>query len=119
MMQTVAAVIQRPLWASFFVGAECPWGFYSPEEYHPWLLEAGLRPLRVELVPKDMIHKGPAGLAGWLRTTWMPYVQRVPGHLQQAFLDETVAAYLHDHPPDTNGNIHLHMVRLEVEAAKP
>jgi hypothetical protein len=40
--------------------------------------DAGLAAGRVELIPKDMTHDGRAGLAGWLRTTWMPYLQRLP-----------------------------------------
>lgn len=118
-VQTMIRIIRRPQWASYFAGVAFPWGFYSPEEYRPWLASAGLRAVRVELVPKDMIHHGPAELAGWLRTTWMPYVQRVPPELQQTFLDEVVAAYLNTHPADAQGNVHLNMVRLEVEAAKP
>jgi len=117
-VRAVTQVMCRPVWAAYFVGFEFPWGFYSPEEYRLWLAAAGLGAVRVELVPKDMVHPGPAGLAGWLRTTWMPYVQRVPVELQQAFLDESVAEYLKAHPVDAQGNVHLDMVRLEVEAVK-
>ncbi|MCL2646084.1 MAG: methyltransferase domain-containing protein [Phycisphaerales bacterium] len=117
-VDAVTQVTRRPSWASYFVGFEFPWGFYSPEEYRAWLAEAGLRAVRVELVPKDMIHQGPAGLASWLRTTWMPYVQRVPADLQQAFLNESVAEYLKAHPADAQGNVHMNMVRLEVEATR-
>ncbi|MCL2640366.1 MAG: methyltransferase domain-containing protein [Phycisphaerales bacterium] len=117
-VHAVTEVTRRPAWASYFVGFEFPWGFYSPEDYHAWLPEAGLRPVRVELVPKDMIHQGPAGLASWLRTTWMPFVQCVPVDLQQAFLDESVGEYIKTHPTDAQGNVHLKMVRLEVEAVK-
>lgn len=118
-VKTVMQITQRPRWANYFVGAEFPWGFYSPEEYRPGLAEAGLQAVRVDLIPKDMVHQGPTGFAGWLRTTWMPYVQRVPPALQQAFLDEVLTEYLHDHPADANGGVHLNMVRLEVEAIKP
>jgi trans-aconitate 2-methyltransferase len=66
-----------------------------------------------------MTHEGPKGLEGWLRTTWMPYWQRVPDDLQQLFLDEVVEAYLSSHPvPRGDRLIHMNMVRLEVEAAK-
>ena len=117
-VEAVTKVCGRPQWASYFVGAEFPWGFYSPEEYRPWLTGAGLRAIRVELIPKDMTHSGPTGLADWLRTTWMPYVHRVPSDSQQAFLDEVVAEYLKAHPIDASGQVHLNMMRLEVEAVK-
>jgi len=118
-VQAVLEVTRRPRWEAYFVGAEFPWGFYSPEEYRPWLVTAGLRAVRAELVAKDMVHHGPEGLAGWLRTTWMPYVQRVPAELQQAFLDEAVADYVKTHPADAQRNVHLNMMRLEVEAVRP
>ncbi|HEX2970865.1 MAG TPA: hypothetical protein VHP11_00945, partial [Tepidisphaeraceae bacterium] len=81
--------------------------------------DAGLHPLRVELIPKDMIHPGPAGLAAWLRTTWHPYTQALPESLRQPFIDEVVRRYVASHPLDSQGNVHLAMVRLEVEACKP
>jgi trans-aconitate methyltransferase len=71
------------------------------------------------MLPKDMIHKGPPGLAAWVRTTWMPYTQRVPERLRAAFIDEIVSRYVQDHPLDGQGDVHLRMVRLEVEAARP
>ena len=63
-----------------------------------------------------MTHEGWKGLEGWLRTTWMPYWQRVPTELQQQFFDEIVEDYLKNHPMDANGLVHLPMVRLKVEA---
>ncbi|MEI8195674.1 MAG: methyltransferase domain-containing protein [Phycisphaerae bacterium] len=118
MLEAVMEITQRPKWADYFVGALLPWGFYSPEQYRPWLAEAGLQATRVELVPKDMVHHGPNGLAAWLRTTWMPVVQRVPVELQQEFLGEVVVKYLKTHPADASGMVHLNMMRMEVEAVK-
>jgi trans-aconitate 2-methyltransferase len=111
-------VIARPLWAEYFVDFRFPWGFYGPDEYRPWLEEAGFTVTRLELMPKDMTHEGRKGLEGWLRTTWMPYWQRVPTELQQQFFDEIVEEYLKSRPMDAKGLVHLPMVRLEVEAAR-
>jgi len=63
-----------------------------------------------------MVHEGKEGLAGWLRTTWFPYTDRVPADLREEFLAEIVEAYVVAHPPDTTGGLHVDMVRLEVEA---
>jgi trans-aconitate 2-methyltransferase len=114
--RVVFEVIERTRWADYFVGMTFPWGFYSPDEYSPWLHEAGLVVTRLELIPKDMTHEGRKGLEGWLRTTWMPYWQRVPTDLQQQFFDEIVEGYVKSHPIDSEGLIHLPMVRLQVEA---
>jgi trans-aconitate methyltransferase len=66
-----------------------------------------------------MTHNCAAGLAGWIRTTWLPYTQRLPEALQAKFIEEIVQRYLKRRSPDADGIIHLDMVRLEVEAKKP
>ena len=63
-----------------------------------------------------MAQQGPGGLAGWIRTTWMPYTHRLPEEHREAFIFEAVDDYLHERPLDELGRSHVHMVRLEVEA---
>ncbi len=74
--------------------------------------------MRVDLVPKDMIHAGKEGLASWIRTTWMPYIHRVPESRREELIEEFLQEYLNQHPLDSQGNSHVKMVRLEVEAIK-
>ncbi len=105
-------------WASYFTNFDFRYGFYGPDEYTPWLCDAGLTPRRVELIAKDMIHEGKAGLAGWIRTTWLPYTQRVPEDECEPFISEMVEAYVAQHPLDGQGRVHVKMARLEVEATK-
>jgi len=73
--------------------------------------------VRVELVPKDMVHQGREGLAGWIRTTWLPFTERVPGELRGKFVDELADWYLRRYRPDREGLVHVNAIRLEVEAA--
>ena len=105
-------------WGRFFAGFEFPWGFYGPDEYIPWCAAAGLRVRRIELLPRTMKQKGAAGLSGWIRTTWMPYTERVPDDRRNAFIQEASARYLDLHPPDAQGNVNVVMLRLEVDAVK-
>jgi trans-aconitate 2-methyltransferase len=106
-------------WKQFFGGFKFPYGFFSDEEYRAFLVEAGFKPLRVELFPRVMKHAGAEGLAGWIRTTWLPYTERLPLELQDGFVKEITRRYLANHPADGDGVIHLGMMRLEVEAIKP
>lgn len=106
-------------WREHFDAFSCPYGFHSPADYRIWLEEAGLEPRRVELIPKDMIHAGSDGLAGWIRTTWLPYTERVPEADRDAFVAEVVRRYVERFPPDARGQVHVAMVRLEVEATRP
>lgn len=106
-------------WRNHFAGFDFPYGFYGLEEYEAWLREAGLRPVRVELIPKDMKHDGGAGLARWIGSTWLPYVGRVPEDRRAEFVADFARRYLGRHPPDGRNRVHVKMVRLEVEAAKP
>ncbi len=109
-------VVARPEWRACFVGFGSPYHFLGPEEYGRWLPECGFRPLRVELIPKDMQHDGVAGLLGWLRTTWFPYTDRLPVERRDDFLAGVLDAYTAAHPLDAAGRTHVAMVRLEVEA---
>ncbi len=109
-------VLTRPHWADHFRGFANPYSFYGPEQYEDWLPQAKFRPLRLELVPKDMQHPDAAGLLGWLRTVWFPYTDRLPGDRREAFLGEVVETYLAAYPADSAGRTHVAMVRLEVEA---
>jgi trans-aconitate 2-methyltransferase len=111
-------MIRAEPWKAFFTGFERPWGFYGPDDYAPWCREAGLVPLRIELIPKDMTQKGLDGLMGWVRTTWMPYTVRVPAQAREAFIREACERYISCHPQDAQGNVVVCMARLEVEAAK-
>jgi trans-aconitate 2-methyltransferase len=105
-------------WRKYFAGFDFSYGFFGPDEYAGWLGEAGLESQRVELFPKDMTYNDKAGFEGWIRTTWLPHTQRVPEEKRNGFISQVADAYLHRHPADDNGIIHVAMMRLEVEAFK-
>jgi len=105
-------------WNQYFCGFSFRYGFFSPEEYRPWLETAGLVPVRVELIPKDMAFSTREGFSGWLRTTWLPYLERVPQEQRGIFVDALADQYLAAYPPDPDGTVHVQMMRLEVEARK-
>ena len=115
-VEVLAAMLAREEWGGYFRDFSLPYRFCAPGEYEGWLRQAGLTPLRVELVPKDMVHEGRDGLAAWIRTTWLPFTQRIPEDLRDAFIFEIVDGYLDSHPPDGAGLAHVDAVRLEVEA---
>ena len=106
-------------WKQYFSDFSFPYHFYGPEEYRAWLEQAGLSPLRVELVAKDMVHLGQSGLEGIIRNTWLPYTERLPDHLRNDFVREMAKSYLRDYPLDENGQAHVRMMRLEVAARRP
>jgi trans-aconitate methyltransferase len=118
----VIAVLERLLlsgvWSRYFVGFAFPYHFYSSDDYSVWLPEAGLVPVRCALVEKDMVHDSADGLAGWIRTTWMPYTERLPHELREGFISDFVSHFLKDHPTDSSGRTHVQMIRLEVEATR-
>jgi trans-aconitate methyltransferase len=105
-------------WREFFSDFQFPWGFYAPREYRGWCEEAGLRVKRLELLPRDMVQQGTDGLANWIRTTWMPYTERLPAPRREDFVGEAVDRYTSSHPADSQGRIIVRMVRLELDAVK-
>lgn len=118
MLTAFAAVTQEPKWRDAFRDMSLPWAFYGPDEYTKWLDEAGLEAESIELVPRDLVHADVSGLTGWLRTTWLPFTQRVPPEQQESLLCEVVDEYLKRVPIDEEGRTHVSMVRLEVSARK-
>jgi trans-aconitate 2-methyltransferase len=111
-------VVCQP-WRRYFDRFHNPYFFYGDQDYLPWLEEAGFAIERLELVPKDMTHRGKEGLAAWIRTTWIPFTQCVPESKRDSFITDFVETYLARIPLDQNGLAHVRMVRLEVNALKP
>jgi trans-aconitate 2-methyltransferase len=112
------SVMRLARWREFFRKLEKPYFFHSPEEYEKWLPGCGFKSLGVRLTPKDALHEGREGFTAWFRTTWLPYTQRVPENLRPEFIVAVTERYLAKHPPDAQGKVHVHMVRLEIDAVK-
>ena len=105
-------------WRQFFRRMPKPYFFYSPADYEKWLPRSGFKASDVRLVPKDATYAGREGFAAWLRTTWLPYIQRVPESAHEEFIAAVADRYLAKHPPDPEGKVQVRMVRLEIEAVK-
>jgi len=112
-------VISREEWRGYFQELSLPYVFHEPGEYAALLREAGLEPIRVELFPKEMKQLGKAGLAGWVRTTWLPFTEKVPENRREELVSALVDRFVERYPADEQGFLRLEMMRLEVEAKKP
>ena len=111
-------VQKRPEWVKYFRGFSFTYGFFDNTEYRWWLIESGFEPLRVELIPKDMTYASRQDCAAWIRTTWLPWMSRLPDERRSAYIEAVMDEYLKRYPADPDGTIHISMVRLEVEAKK-
>jgi trans-aconitate methyltransferase len=105
-------------WREFFRQMPTPYFFYAPEDYKKWLPKSGFKIHKLKLAPKDATYDGAEGFATWLRTTWIPYVQRVPENVREEFIEAVTQRYVAKHPPDADGKVHVRMVRLEIDAMK-
>jgi trans-aconitate methyltransferase len=110
--------LRKQRWWGFFRKMPSPYFFYAPDDYKKWLPKFGFKTKALQLTPKNAKYPGPDGLATWLRTTWLPYVQRVPEPLREDFIAAVTRRYLAKHPPDADGNVQVRMVRLEIDAEK-
>ena len=109
-------VIEQAKWSAFFNDFKFPYGFCSPDEYRAWLTKLEFTSIRAELVTKDMLHENEDKLASWIRTTWLPYTQRVSESKREEFIHAIVTRYIKKYPADIEGRIHLQMKRIEVQA---
>ncbi|HVU28552.1 MAG TPA: methyltransferase domain-containing protein [Verrucomicrobiae bacterium] len=105
-------------WKKFFRKMPTPYFFYSPSDYEKWLPKSAFKIVSLKLAPKDALYDGADGFATWLRSTWIPYVQRVPENLREEFITAVTQRYVAKHPPDAEKKIHVKMVRLEIDAVK-
>lgn len=62
---------------------------------------------------------GAAGGAGGVRSTGLPYLERIPAVAPPTFVKEITARYLAQYPPDTASQVHVALMRREVEAGQP
>lgn len=118
-LDLACSFIHSGRWRRYFSDFRSPYTFLSAEEYQVLLRDAGFLAIRVELIPKDMTQEGCDGLCGWIRTTWLPYTERIPEHRRDRFISDLAESYLEKYHPGSEGLIHVGMVRLEVEAQKP
>jgi trans-aconitate 2-methyltransferase len=115
-ISTMGTFLSESEWGTYFSDFEFPFGFYDAHKYTLWLQAAGLDPVRAELIPKDMCYDSKEGLIGWMRTTWLPYTERIPVHRREEFISQFVDQYIQKHPSPIPGQVVVKMVRLEVEA---
>ena len=94
-------------WREFFLKMPTPYFFYAPADYEKWLPKFGFKINALKLAPKDPTYSGAEGFAAWLRTTWIPYVQRVPENLREEFIEAVTQRYVAQHPPDADGRVHV------------
>jgi trans-aconitate methyltransferase len=114
----LCAQMRLKRWREFFRKMEAPYFFHAPEEYEKWLPRLGFKTRSVRLADKDMVFDEREKFAGWFRTTWLPYTQRVPENLRAEFIAAVVERYVAKHPPDDKNRVHVRMVRLEIDAEK-
>jgi trans-aconitate methyltransferase len=110
--------IRLKRWREFFRQMPTPYFFFAPDDYKKWLPKFGFRIQKLKLESKDATYNGAEGFAAWLRTTWIPYVQRVPENTREEFIAAVTQRYIAKHRPDAEGKIHVKMVRLEIDALK-
>jgi trans-aconitate 2-methyltransferase len=117
-IEALDTLASREPWKRWIADTPFPYTFTGPEQYSRWLREAGFEPRRAVLIPKRSRYGDRAGLEGWVRTTWMPYTERVPSEERGRFVAALVDAYLARHPAAEDGSVGVDMVRLEVEAVR-
>ncbi|MGD1922206.1 MAG: methyltransferase domain-containing protein [Pleurocapsa sp.] len=117
-LEVFAELTASKPWNAYFNDFYHPYFFCGLQDYTTWLEKYNFAIERLELVPKDMTHKGKEGFAGWIRTTWMPFTKCVPENERENFITQFVDLYLAKYPLDSQGLTHVSMVRLEVDAHK-
>ena len=105
-------------WNKYFAEFNFTYSFLDITDYESLLHQYNLTANQIELIPKDMKQIGKEGLDGWIRTTWLPYLEKIPEELKEQFISEIVERYIEKFPLDEAGFAHDRMMRLQVSAIK-
>jgi trans-aconitate 2-methyltransferase len=97
-------LVEKQRWRRYFEEFSFNYGFFGTEEYRRWLEDAGLEPVRVELIPKDMSYQNREDFAGWIRTTWLPWMSQLPEREKPAFINACIDEYLVMYPAGSDGS---------------
>jgi len=116
--ETLGEMAVSDKWKTYINNIVSPFHFFSDKDYEELIPAAGFNPIRIELLNKDMVHKGIDGFKGFIRTTWLPFTQKIPEDKREQFISEAASLYVKKYPIDKEGNVHIGMVRLEAEAVK-
>ncbi|MBE0538314.1 MAG: methyltransferase domain-containing protein [Ignavibacterium sp.] len=114
----VDKVIRRTEWSGYFINLKFPYYFFDIQEYHNFISQTEFRDIEIEIVEKDMQHKGKENLKGWIRTTWLPYTQRILEFKREEFIEEACTEFAQNFPADKNDVYHATAKRLIVSAKK-
>ena len=115
-LNAVKLVMDKPDWSKYFDNFIMPYYFYDIKDYEIWLPKNHFKPLRLELIEKNIKHQSEESFKGWLRTTWFPFTDCLPEALRETFIGEVSETYKIKHPVDESGAVNVKMIRLEVEA---
>lgn len=118
MFLAVRATLRLKRWRAFFRNLTRPYFCHGTDEYERWLPRHGFAVRAVRLTGKDAVFPERAALAGWFRTTWLPYTQRVAPDAREEFIADVLDRYLAKHPADAEGRIRVRMMRLEIDGVK-
>ncbi|HOK39420.1 MAG TPA: methyltransferase domain-containing protein [bacterium] len=112
-IKIINKIIKIKKWKSYFTNFKFPWFFPSDNYWQTILLKNNFKINRIELVPKLMSFNNENEFIGWLKTTWMPYIERIPEKLQNFFISEITNKFLKE-----NIGLDIKMMRLEIYAEK-
>jgi trans-aconitate 2-methyltransferase len=119
MVAVLDGLTRSPAWAPYFPETVLRYTFPDDAAFRTLLVDEGLAPIEVALIPKTMVLAGRDRLAGWIRTTWPRYTGSVPEDRREAFVDVLVDGYLALSPPGPEGTVEVPMVRLQAVAERP
>jgi len=117
-LSIIDRIISQDPWHQFFHDFSFPYGFYGPDEYRTWLVEAGFVIEKLELIPKNMVHDSVDQFKGWIRTTWLPYLGRIPEPDREEFIDQLTREYRTASGQLAEEVVTTRMMRLEFSARK-
>jgi ubiquinone/menaquinone biosynthesis C-methylase UbiE len=112
-IRVVDAIRYQLRWEPYFDDFRAPWSFVESGSCEPWLRQAGLTEIAIQLSCKHLELPHAASFKTWLRDQFRPYVERIPADIRDRFVDEVAEHYAVSEP------VSVPLITLQVEAFKP
>jgi trans-aconitate methyltransferase len=89
----IEEIRQRPRWAGYFSGFQCPYAHFTPSEYQALAEHNGLRVLRIRTEDGAWDFKTREAFVAFCRATFVEWTRRLPESEWGAFIADVLDRY--------------------------
>ena len=115
--QAIEEIVALPEWSQYFQDFTSGWYFRSPSDLQSLLLANHFKIRSIAVVPQEMIFSTREDLEKFV-LPWLTYLDQIPNHLKDSFLQRLFDRYIELEPCLSNGSTVYKYSYIEIIAEK-